>query len=210
MNFRNFRKRYANQRCAVHHGSGCAYGGTVRGVSAVSASATPIRTWDAPPWLRQRPPSTVSRQESSCGIETTANRAILEPDRPLVGAPFRPCSPISESLTEELGISNTNNKVRCYLGATSRPMHLWMIFLPPLPAILASQFLRTIRRKNSIPSVAGASARPSAGRGKPRADEPRSLWRHHPRAGKGTGETRPNAIHGDCRDVPEPGRLFPG
>jgi hypothetical protein len=45
-----------------------------------------------------------------------------------MGAPFRPCSPISESLTEELDISNTNNKVKCNFDATSRPMHLGSSF----------------------------------------------------------------------------------
>jgi len=119
-----------------------------------------------PQALRQSIPALHSARETAnprlflagraCGVETTAQHADLGARSSLwwVRLLVR-VSPISVSLTEEHNVSNTNIQVKqnskgqlvgqCTFGSS---------FLPPVPGscsagILASEFLRTIRRKNS-------------------------------------------------------------
>jgi hypothetical protein len=104
------------------------------------------------------------------------------------------------SLTEEHDISNTKIKVKYhFLGQLAGQCPFGSSFLPPVPGILASELLRTIRRKNSIPSAAGASAQPSAGRGRFGV-----ITLAQAKAQARRAQTRYMAITGD---VPEPDRM---
>jgi hypothetical protein len=127
-NFRNFRKRYANQHRAVHP--------AVNAQIAVQSGKFP----QFPQALRQSVPVLHAAQETANPRLFLARRAWIAASKrppacrslgqivPLVGVTSRPCSSISESLIEEHKVSDTNLKVQYHLEGNRSANAPWALF----------------------------------------------------------------------------------